>query len=139
VAGTVVIARQQVTEARFRVDLTTITVNGKTQAQFVQSLGTQADPDALITLVEPVTLDPAFASGATGSVTVRARLTMHGVARLVTFSVSGRRDGTELRLTGAIPVTFSAWHITRPTGSGFLGSLANHGVAEFLLILTRAG
>jgi polyisoprenoid-binding protein YceI len=139
VAGTVVIAGQQVTEADFRVDLTAITVNGKTQAQFTRSLGTQSYPDATITLIKPVTLEPAFTSGATISVTVRARLAMHGVSRVVTFPVSGRRDGTELRLAGKIPVAFAAWHITGPTGFGFLGSLANHGVAEFLLILTRAG
>jgi len=139
VSGTVVIGGQEVTEAGFRVDLTAITVNGKTQAAFERGLATQADPDATITLVRPVTLDPAFASGATISVTVRARLTLHGVSRVVTFPVSGRRDGTELQLSGEIPVAFAAWHITGPAGFGFLGSLANHGVAEFLLVLTRAG
>jgi polyisoprenoid-binding protein YceI len=136
--GTVVIAGQQVTAASFRVDLTAITVNGKTQAQFARSLGTRADPDATVTLVRPVTLDPAFAAGATISITVRARLTMHGVSQLVTFPVSGRRDGPELQLTGAIPVAFAAWHITGPAGFGFLGSLANHGVAEFLLVLRQS-
>ena len=135
--GTVVIAGQQVTSADFRVDLTAITVNGKTQAQFERSLATQADPDATITLVTPVTLDSAFASGTTISVTVRARLTMHGVLRVVTFPVTGRRDGTGLQFTGAIPVTFAAWHITGPAGFGFLGSLASHGMAEFLLLLHR--
>ncbi len=139
VAGTVVISGQRVTEASFRVDLTAITVNGETQAQFARSLGTHADPAATITLVKPVTLDPAFTSGTTISVTVRARLTMHGVSHVVTFPVAGRRDGTELQLTGTIPVAFAAWHIAGPAGFGFLGSLANHGVAEFLLVLTRAG
>jgi YceI-like domain/F420H(2)-dependent quinone reductase len=139
VTGTMVIVGQQVTEAGFRVDLTAITVNGKPEAQFARSLGTQADPDATITLVKPVTLNPAFASGATISVTVRARLAMHGVSRVVTFPVSGRRDGTKLQLTGAIPVAFAAWHITGPIGFGFLGSLAGHGVAEFLLVLARTG
>ncbi len=138
VTGTMVIAGQQVTSADFRVDLTAITVNGKTQAQFERSLATQADPDATITLVKPMTLDPAFASGTTISITVRAHLTMHGVSRVITFPLSGRRNGAELQFTGAIPVTFAAWHITGPAGFGFLGSLANHGVAEFLLVLTRA-
>jgi polyisoprenoid-binding protein YceI len=139
VTGTMVIDGRQVTGAAFRVDLTAITVNGKTQPQFARSLGTQADPDATITLVKPVALAPAFTSGTTISLTVRARLTMHGVSRAVTFPVSGRPDGTELQFTGAIPVAFAAWHITGPAGFGFLGSLANHGVAEFLLVLNRAG
>jgi polyisoprenoid-binding protein YceI len=139
VTGTVVISGPQVTEASFRVGLTAITVNGKKQAQFAESLGTQGHPDASITLAEPVTLSPGFDSGATISTTVRAQLTMHGVSRLVTFPVSGRRDGTELQLTGQIPVAFPAWHISGPAGFGFLGALASHGVAEFFLVLTRAG
>jgi hypothetical protein len=46
-------------------------------------------------------------------------------------------DGTALQVAGSIPVTFSTWDITGPSGYGFLASLANHGVAEFLLILHR--
>jgi polyisoprenoid-binding protein YceI len=137
VTGTVVISGQQVTRASFRVDLSAITVNGKTQPQAARSLGTQAHPDATITLVGPVTLGPAFATGATVSVTVSARLTLHGVSHQVAFPVSGRRDGSALQLAGAIPVTFSAWHITGPTAYGALGSLADHGLAEFLLVLRR--
>ena len=49
--------------------------------------------------------------------------------------MSGRRDGTALLVAGSIPVTFSTWDITGPSGYGFLASLANHGVAEFLLNL----
>jgi hypothetical protein len=35
------------------------------------------------------------------------------------------------------PFAFSDWAIKEPGGFGFLGSLANHGVAEFLLVLNR--
>jgi len=135
VTGTAVISGRQVTEASFRVDLEAITVNGKTQPQVARSLGTQTYPDATITLARPAALDPAFAAGATVSVTVDARLTLHGVSHQVTFPVSGRRDGSALQLTGTIPVAFSAWDITGPAGS--LGSLADHGVAEFLLVLRQ--
>jgi len=138
VTGTAVISGQQVTAASFRVGLTAITVNGKPQAQFARSLDTTAYPDATITLTGPVTLAPAFGSGVTVTVTASARLTMHGVSRLVTFPVSGRRDGSALELTGAIPVTFAAWGISGPAGYGFLGSLASHGVAEFLLVLRQS-
>ena len=137
VTGAVVISGQQVTGASFRVDLTAINVNGKAQPQVARSLDTQLYPVATITLVKPVTLDPAFASGATVSGTVTGRLTMHGVSHLVTFPVSGRRDGTALQVAGSIPVAFSAWGIKGPDGYGFFGSLASHGVAEFLLILTQ--
>jgi hypothetical protein len=60
---------------------------------------------------------------------------LNGTSRPVTVTVSGRRDGTALQVAGSIPVTFSTWDITGPSGYGFLPSLANHGVAEFLLNL----
>jgi len=66
---------------------------------------------------------------------VRPRLPDGG--DLVTFPVSARRDGTTLQVTGSIPVAFSAWGINRPAGFGFFGSLASHGAAEFLLVLSQ--
>jgi hypothetical protein len=38
---------------------------------------------------------------------------------------------------GSIPIAFSRWDIKGPAGFGFLGSLADHGIAEFLLVLDR--
>ena len=52
---------------------------------------------------------------------------------------SGPLDGSWTVAAGSIPVTFSAWHIKGPGGFGFLGSLADHGTAEFLLTLNREG
>jgi hypothetical protein len=48
-----------------------------------------------------------------------------------------RRDGPVLEAAGSIPITFPTWGITQPGGFGILGSLADHGAAEFLLILHR--
>jgi hypothetical protein len=70
-------------------------------------------------------------------VTATGLLELNGVSRPVTFTVSGRRSGTALQVAGSIPVAFSSWDITGPSGYGWLGSLADHGVAEFLLILDR--
>ena len=84
-----------------------------------------------------MTLSSAFASGATVTAWVTGRLAMHGTSRLVTFMISGRRDGPALQVAGTIPVTFSEWGIKGPKSYGFLGSLADHGVAEFLLVLRR--
>lgn len=63
---------------------------------------------------------------------------MHGTARPVVVTVSGRRDGSSLEFTGSIPVAFSRWHIRGPQSFGFIASLANSGIAEFLLILRRS-
>ena len=137
VTGAVVVSGGRLISAAVRVDLTAVKVNGKPQPQFAQSLGTQRYPEATFTLDHPVTLSPALSSGATISVRVMGRLELNGVSRPVTFTVSGRRAGTALQVAGSIPITFSAWGIKGPSGYGFLASLANHGVAEFLLILHR--
>lgn len=137
VAGSVVISGDRVTSATVRVDLAAITVSGKRQPQFTTSLRTGQYPDATFTLAAPVTLSPAFAAGTTTSLTAVGELVMNGTTRPVTVSISARRDGTTLQVAGSIPVTFSAWHITGPGGFGFLGSLADHGTAEFLLTLRQ--
>lgn len=133
VTGTLVVSGDRVTGARFRIDLAAVKVGGKTQPQFARSLDTAADPDATFTLTRPVSLSPAFTSGAVIAATATGRLEMHGVSRPVTFTIQGRRDGAELQAAGSIPVSFPAWDITRPAGFGLFGSLAGRGTAEFLL------
>jgi polyisoprenoid-binding protein YceI len=137
VTGTLVVSGSRLTSAAIHVDLTAVKVGGKTQPQFATSLGTARFPEATFTLTRAVTLSPAFASGATVRVTATGLLKLNGVSRQVSFTVSGRRDGTALQVAGSIPVTFSSWSIRGPSGYGWLGSLANHGVAEFLLVLHR--
>jgi hypothetical protein len=60
---------------------------------------------------------------------------MHGTAKPVTVTIRARRDGTAMQLAGSIPVAFPEWAIRGPGGYGFLGSLADQGIAEFLLVL----
>jgi polyisoprenoid-binding protein YceI len=135
VTGTVVISGSRVTSAVVRVDLAAITVEGKPQPQVAGSLRTGQYPDATFTLTAPVTLSPSFAAGATVSFTATGQLAMNGTTHQATVSLRARRDGASLQVAGSIPVSFSAWHINGPGNFGFLGSLADHGVAEFLLIL----
>lgn len=139
VSGTLVITGDRVTRATLRIRLTAVTVNGKRQSQFAQSLGTQGDPVATFILTRPVTLAAAFTRGSAVSLTAAGRLTMHQVSRPVTVALTSRRDGPALQAAGSIPVTFSRWGIRGPQGLGFLGSLARNGTAEFLLILSRGG
>jgi len=137
VTGTIVIAGNRVTSATFRVSLTAIKVGGKTQQQLARSLGTRDHPTATFTLAQPVMLGPAFSSGTAITVTATGYLAMNGISRRVTLTISGRRDGSAMQAAGSIPVTFSEWGIAAPRGYGLLGSLANHGTAEFLLVLHR--
>jgi hypothetical protein len=62
---------------------------------------------------------------------------MNGTSHPVTVTLTARRDGPELQTAGSIRVQFARWGIKQPAGFGFVGSLADHGDAEFLLILHR--
>jgi deazaflavin-dependent oxidoreductase (nitroreductase family) len=138
VTGTMAIARTGVTAAGFRVALTTITVSGKKQPQLATSLNTSADPVATIRLARLIRLTPAFAAGATVTDKATGYLTLRGITRPVQITFTARRNGSELQMAGSIPVSFPRWSIKDPAGFGFLGSLADHGTAEFLLTLRRA-
>jgi polyisoprenoid-binding protein YceI len=138
VTGTVVISGDRVTRGAFRIGLASMKVGGKAQPQFAGSLDTSKDPVATVTLTRPVTLSAAFASGATVTERFTGRLAMHGISRLVVVTVSGRRDGSALELAGSIPVAFSRWDVRGPHSFGFIASLADSGIAEFLLILRRS-
>ncbi len=138
VSGAMVAAGDRITGSLFRFKLTAIKVEGKTEPQFAKFLDTQAHPSATLAFASPVTPSAAFASGATSASNVTGRLTIHGSSNGVTFRVSWRRDGTGLQAARSIPGTLADWGIEGPPSAGFLGSLANHGVAEFLIILRRS-
>ncbi len=137
VTGTITASRNRLTSATFRIDLTSIKVNDKTPPQFVKSLDTQRYPSATFTLTQPTTLSSDLNTGATVTATATGQLRLHGVTRLVTFPLASRRNGSALEAAGSIPITFSDWDIVPPKNYGPIGSLADHGVAEFLLILHR--
>jgi len=138
VTGTTVLAGTGISSATFQVNLDAIVVSGKTrQPQLVKSLGVTAHPSATVTLTQPVSLPAAFTAGATVTRTVGAAVTLNGITRPVTVTLSARRDGTAIEAAGSLPVTFSAFHITGPSGLGFFGSLASDGTAEFLLVLRQ--
>ena len=137
VSGAIVITGHTITSARFRVNLATVTVNGKVQPQFAASLGTRGHPLATVSLTRPVSLSPAFAAGRTVIAIATGQLAMNGTSRPVTVTLTARRDGPDLQAAGSIPVQFARWGIKQPAGVGPLGSLADSGDAEFLLILHR--
>jgi polyisoprenoid-binding protein YceI len=136
VSGALTVAGNRVSQAAFQVSLATISVNGKTrQPQLITSLGVTAHPVASVTLAQPLPLPPAFSAGAVVTQTAAATLTLNGVTRPVTVTLSARRDGTTIAAAGSLPVVFSDFRVEGPGGYGALGSLAGSGTAEFLLIM----
>lgn len=139
VTGTFAVTGAEVSGATFQVSLDDITVGGKArQPQLIESLGTAAHPVATVTLIRTVPLPTAFSIGGTVTRTATATLTLNGITRPVTMTLSARRDGATIEAAGSLPVTFADFGIKGPPGYGPFGSLANNGTAEFLLILTPA-
>jgi polyisoprenoid-binding protein YceI len=137
VTGAVIVAHGQLTAASFRIDLTTVKVNDEMSPQFARRLDTQHYPSATFALTQPIPVGSDLDTGATATATATGQLTLRGVRRLVSCAISGHRNGPALEATGSIPVRFADWGIPPPTSYGPLGSLDDHGVAEFLLVLQR--
>jgi polyisoprenoid-binding protein YceI len=137
VTGTIVVSGDWVTSAQLRIGLTGIKVDGRRQPQFAQSLRTRQHPAATFHLTEVATLSRAFTSGAVVTRRAAGFLSLNGTACPVTVTISARRDGSELQVAGSIPVDLAYWRIQDPAGAGLLGSLADHGEAEFRLTLHR--
>ncbi len=129
VTGNVVIAHNDASSASFRVGLTTVTANGKTQPQLAKILDTASFPDATVTLTKPIAVGSGLVMNKTFTVKATGLLAMHGITRPVTFEVTARYSGSLLDASGSIPVLFSDWNIHAPQ------FLQNHGLLEFLLIL----
>jgi hypothetical protein len=138
VSGTIVVSGDWVTSAQVRIGLTGIKVDGRAQPQLALSLRTRQHPVATFHLTEVATLSRAFSSGAVVTRRAAGFLSLNGTACAVTVTLSARRDGPDLQVAGSIPVELAYWGIRDPAGAGLLGSLADHGEAEFRLTLTRS-
>ncbi|BEL05327.1 hypothetical protein Q0Z83_035180 [Actinoplanes sichuanensis] len=134
VTGTMTVTGDRIESVEVTIDLLALTSNGKEPAaQFGIGLETARFPRATVRLSRPIPLQTTLDSAT--DLTATGELTLHGVTRTVTATVTARRDTAGIAVTGAVPVRFADWQIKPPTGYGALGSLADHGTAEFLLIL----
>ena len=131
VTGKIVVARNEVISASFRVDLAMVTASGKAQPQFAKILDTARFPAAIVTLTKAILVGPGFIPNKTFRVQATGTLAMHGATRPVTFPATVRYSGSRLEAAGSIPVLFSNWNIPTPQ------FLENHGLLEFLLVLRR--
>jgi deazaflavin-dependent oxidoreductase (nitroreductase family) len=135
--GTAQLTSTQITHITIRVDLRTITINGKHQPALATSLDTARYPTATFALTQPIELSPSFADGRKASLTAGGQLALHGTTEPVSVALTARRSGNVIDLAGSTRVLLARWHVARPAGFGPLGSLADHATAEFLIVLHR--
>ncbi|MGO9911883.1 MAG: YceI family protein [Acidimicrobiales bacterium] len=139
VTGTISVSGSTVSSASFLVDLRTVhSDHSERDVQFNgRIMDTAKYPDATFKLTKPIDLGSIPAIDKTMTESVVGTLTMHGTTRTVAFTVEARYTGTEIQMTGSIPIVFADWNISNPSFAGFV-TTQNHGLLEFLLIAKRS-
>ena len=138
VTGQLVIAGTQVTTATFSVDMAKVS-SGESQrdGQFRNRImETSKYPTATFELSSPIELGSVPADLAEITVKTSGKLTLHGTTREITIDLAARRNGANLEINGTVPITFSDYGISNPSGGP--ASVGDDGEMEFLLILNRA-
>ena len=136
VTGSMTISGTTVTKASFSVDMTTFTSNGPDHGirddQFQHRImDTASYPTATFVLTKPIDLAPVPADGTVKSYPATGRLTMHGTTRTATIPLNSRRTGNAIAVQGVLPVTFSDFNISNPSGGP--ASVGDSGQLELLL------
>jgi len=144
VTGHLTIAGSTATAAAFSVPMDTVhSDKSERDGQFDgRIMDVSQYPTGTFTLTSPIDLAPLPATGVIKSYTADGKLTLHGVTRTVTFTLTAERStakdgGTQIEVAGDIPVLFSDYNIQNPSVGGFV-TTQDHGLLEFLLVFSKA-
>ena len=138
VAGHLTIADTTVTAGAFTVPMATVhSDKSQRDAQFDgRIMNVSQYPTGTFTLTSPIDLAPLPAGGAIKDYTAHGRLTLHGTTRAVMFTLTAERKGSQIEVSGDIPVLFSDYNIQNPSFGSFV-TTQDHGLLEFLLVFNR--
>ena len=137
--GSLTIGGTSVSKGSFTVDISSV-VSDQSQrnAQFDgRIMDVNQYPTATLVLTAPIPLGTLPAAGTTKQYPAQGTLTMHGVSKAVTFTVTAERIGSEIDVLAHLPITFSEWNIANPSIGGFV-TTADNGTLEVLLHLTQS-
>ena len=138
VTGQLVISGTTVNTATFSVDMTKV-ASGESQRdnQFRNRImNTSQFPTATFALTSPIELRSVPANLVEITAKATGKLTLHGTTKEITIDLKARRNGANLEINGTVPITFSDYGISNPSGGP--ASVGDDGEMEFLIILTRA-
>ena len=137
VKGTLNIAGEQVTEAQFSVDMTTLKSDSSRRDKQVNTriLDTATYPTATFTLKQPITLTPEALAGSDLTTQATGTLTLRGVTKDIELTLIARLSGDVIEVNGSIEIIFADWSIPDPSISAIV--VEDRGQLEFLLRFTR--
>ena len=136
--GSLTIGGASVSKGSFSVDMASVESDqSERNAEFDgRIMDVNQYPTATLVLTSPMPLGSLPAAGATKQYPAQGTLTMHGVSKAVTFTVTAERIGSEIDVLADLPITFSDWNIANPSVGGFV-TTADNGTLEVLLHLTQ--
>ena len=137
VKGTLNIVGEQVTEAEFSVDMTTLKSDSSRRDGQVNNriLDTATYPTATFTLKQPITLTPEALAGSDLTTQATGTLTLRGVTKDIELTLIARLSGDVIEVNGSIEIIFADWSIPDPSISAIV--VEDRGQLEFLLRFTR--
>jgi len=138
VTGHLTIAGTAVTGAVFSVPMATVhSDKSQRDEQFDgRIMDVSQYPTATFALTSPIDLAPLPAGGVIRDYTAHGNLTLHGTTRAVTFTLTAERKGSQIEISGDIPVLFADYNIQNPSFAGFV-TTQDHGLLEFLLVFSK--
>jgi len=127
-----------VTKASFSVDMTTDQSDqSRRDNQFNgRIMDTASFPTATFTLTQPIDMGSIPAAGLVRTFRATGNLTLHGVTKTVSFTLTGRFSGSIAQIAGSIPITFADWGIPNPSFGPV--TTQDHGVIEFAINFSHA-
>ena len=139
VTGHMTIAGTAVTAAAFSVPMASVHSNESERDNNFDGriMEVATYPTATFSLTSPIDLAPLPAGGVINKYTAHGNLTLHGTTRAVTFTLSAERKGSQIEVSGDIPVVFANYNIENPSFAGLV-TTQNHGLLEFLLVFNKA-
>lgn len=139
VSGSITIDGEEVTEASFEVDMTTLTSDRDQRDNALRTRGLQTEefPTATFTLTEPFAIPADAASSGEATFDAVGDLELHGVTQQVTIPIEARLDGGAAALVGSLPIALADYQIEAPTIPGRVLGVEDEGELEFQIFLTK--
>ena len=136
--GSLVISGSSVSKGSFVVNMASVVSDqSERNAQFDgRIMDVVTYPTATFVLTSPITLGTIPAVGTVEQYQATGNLTMHGVAKSISFTLSAERLGTQIDVLADIPIVFADWNISNPSVGGFVTTQSS-GTLEVLLHLTE--
>lgn len=121
------------------VDTTSIASDKQMRDNRLRTEGLQTDsfPTATFKLTAPVDVPAAALTGAASDVTLTGDLTLHGVTKSVQVPAKAQLVAGAIQIAGSISFPLSDFSITAPSVGGFIVSIADQGVLEFLVVFAK--